>query len=231
MYRDDVILWHATIWGTLAIQAVVIYSIVHAVNGDMFGYSSSQLFLYFGMTIFASGFAQCVVHGVMLHLNRVVHTGQFDNWLLQPSFLIVRMFIEDIGLIWFWPHLIVGSSIIVWAAPASLLPLCFAAALLGAGIEMGFMLFLSSFAIRWSMWNPEAFLWDYLEQARSIPVTRTGNPWLMFASFGVLQYSLALEVVTGKMSVFVLAAAAIAAIAVGVGSIYWNVRYYSSASG
>ena len=140
-YREDVIVWVIAIWLTIGMQATFLYVTYNAVEGDLFGYTSTQLIGFLGITLLATGLAQCVVHGIILHLAKVVWSGQFDYWLLQPAPLFLRMLLEDIGLIWFWPHLIVGTGIIAWAFPEDV-GLALLASLLAASLEAG-LIFMS----------------------------------------------------------------------------------------
>lgn len=231
MYRADVFLWIITIWATLLMQAVIMYSIAQATDGDVFGFSMHELSLFFGMAILATGIAQSFVQGIVFRLGRAVNTGQFDSWLLHPVPLVLRMFLEDMGLVWFWPHFFVGTTIIFLSAPVSIGFFAIFCAIIAAFMEAGFIIAFSSFAIRWSAWNPESFLWEYLEQARSVPVARSGSNLLISASLGVLQYSIAIEVITGGLPLFVLLAMAAGMIAVACLCVHLNVRHYSSASG
>lgn len=231
MYRADVFLWILTIWSTLFIQGLILFALGSVTDGNVFGFTPRELILFFGIAILSTGLAQSFVQGIVFRLGRAVSTGQFDGWLLHPLPLILRMFIEDIGFVWFWPHLLVGTTIIFWAAPLNVACFSILCSMLASVMESGFVVALSSFAIRWNAWNPESFLWEYLEQSRSAPVMRSGSTWLIVASLGVVQYSLAIEVVTGGLSVFALVAAALGMLIAAWLCMTLNLRYYSSASG
>lgn len=231
MYRADVVMWILTIWATLIIQGVVLYSISQVTGGSVFGYAPRQLLLFFGVAILSTGMAQSFVQGLVFRLGHAVNSGQFDSWLLHPVPLLMRMFLEDMGFVWFWPHLAVGTGIIFWTTDFSTAILAIGCCAVAAVMESGFMIALSSFAIRWSAWNPESFLWEYLEQARSVPVIRSGSNALIVASLGVLQYSIAMEVISGGLSIFTFIIATSGMVLVAFLCMQLNVRYYSSASG
>lgn len=228
-YREDVTVWIIAIWLTIGMQAVFLYVIYNAVGGDLFGYTPRELIGFLGITLLATGIAQCVIHGAILHLARVVWSGQFDYWLVQPAPLFARLLLEDIGLVWFWPHVIVGAGVIVWAFPDHIV-LAFLAALLAAALEAGLILCLCFPAIRWGKWDPSEGIWEYIESSRTIPLGRTEGIFLILASFGILQYSIALDVVTDASPLWPLAAAALASCILAWGMMRVLVHSYSSAS-
>lgn len=228
-YREDVIVWVIAIWLTLGMQACFLYVTYNAVDGDLFGYTPMQLVGFLGITLLATGLAQCVVHGIVLHLARIVWTGQFDYWLIQPAPLFLRMLLEDVGLIWFWPHLLVGSGIVWWAFPGFRL-IAFLAALSAAALEIGLMLCLCVPAIRWGKWDPNEGIWEYIESSRTIPLGRTEGIFLVLASFGVLQYSIALDMVAGTTPLWALPVVALLACLLSWCMMKVLVRSYGSAS-
>ncbi|MDD5103227.1 MAG: ABC-2 family transporter protein [Candidatus Peribacteraceae bacterium] len=219
-----------TIWCTLAIQAVFI-SVTYATSGgNFFGYATHEVIGFFGMALLASGIAQTVMVGVIITLSKAVWTGRFDQWLMQPPPLLLRIISEDLGLIWYWPHITIGSGIIVYAFPASLWLLAFFTALIAGTIEMGIVLLFCLPAIRWGRWDPYEGLWEYFENARSIPIGRSRSFMLWLASFGVLQYSLALEVITGRLSILLLLLISVCVWALALLLLKAIIRTYGSAS-
>jgi len=229
-YRADVLIWIVTIWCMLGIHAVFIYVTYSASGGNFFGYSGNEVFGFFGGALLASGIAQSLIVGVIITLNKAVWQGNLDYWLLQPPLFLLRIITEELGIIWYWPHIIVGSGIIVFMFPFHLWPLAFLSALVASTIEMGIVLLLCLPAIRWGRWDPYEGLWEYFESARSIPIGRSRSFMLWLASFGVLQYSLALEVITGKMSIFTLLLISVGVWSLALLLLKILVRTYGSAS-
>ncbi len=229
-YRMNVVVWVFTIWCTIAIQ-VLFGALAYQASGEnIFGNDGHTLVVFLGMTLLATGIAQSIVHGVVLHLGRCVWTGQFDYWLIQPPGIVVRLFLEDMGLVWFIPHIFVGAGILVWQLSAWLAAWAILIAIISAVVEIGVVLCICIPAIRWGRWDPSAGLWEYFDRARTIPILRSGNLLLMIISAGVLHYSVALEVYKGSFSILILLAMAVAA---NVGAMYLlknMVRSYSSAS-
>jgi len=203
-YRTDVFVWIITIWTTLGIQAIFLSVTYRASGGNFFGYTGEEVIGFFGTALFASGVAESIVVGVIITLNKSAWGGHFDYWLLQPPHILLRILTEEMGFVWYWPHIIVGSGIMLATFPASLWPLAFTTALIASTIEMGLVLLFCLPSIRWGRWDPYQGLWEYFENARSIPIGRSKSFMLWLASFGVLQYSLALEVITGKLSILML---------------------------
>lgn len=203
-YRADVFIWIVTIWCTLGIQAVFLF-VTYSVSGDnFFGYTAHEVIGFFGVALVASGIAESIVVGVIITLSKAVWRGNLDHWLLQPPSFLLRIVTEELGIVWYWPHIIVGSGIILYAFPASLWLLAFLAALVASTIEMAIVLLFCLPSIRWGRWDPYEGLWEYFENARSVPIGRSSSFMLWLASFGVLQYSLALEVITGRLSIVIL---------------------------
>ncbi len=229
-YRADVALWIGSIWLTILAQGLFVFSAYQATGGDFFGYSLKDVVAFFGMTLFSTGLAQIVVHGFPVKLASVVWKGDFDFWLLHPVNFFVRVFLEEIGIVWFWPHVIIGSVLMGWALPFELWGLAIVAGIAAAAIEIGIVISICMPAIKWGRWDPSEGLWEYLERSRSIPVGRTKNTWLLIVSFGVLQYSLALEVLTGRMSIFLLIAIALSCLTAAWLIASYFIRTYTSAS-
>jgi len=229
-YRTDVILWLITIWITLGIQALFLSVTYTTSGGNFFGYSAHEVMSFFGMALLASGLAQTVVVGVIRSISKAVWTGLFDHWLLQPPPLLLRLISEDLGLVWYWPHILVGSGIIFWTLPAHLWPLAFASALVASTIEMALVLLFCIPSIRWGRWDPYEGLWEYLESARSIPIGRSRSFMLWLASFGVFQYSLALEVITGRLSILILLLISVCVWTLALLLLKILIRSYGSAS-
>lgn len=229
-YRADVLIWLVTIWLTLGIQALFLSITYRVSGGNFFGYAGHEVLGFFGVAILASGIAQSIIVGVIRSISKAVWSGNFDHWLLQPPPLLLRIITEEMGFIWYWPHIIVGSGIILWAFPASLWFTAFSAALVASTIEMAIVLLLCLPAIRWGRWNPYEGLWEYFENARSIPIGRSRSIMLWLASFGVLQYSLALEVITGKLPFVLLILVSIGVWTLVIFLLRIFVRSYGSAS-
>lgn len=229
-YRADVALWIGSIWLTILAQGLFVFSAYQATGGQFFGYSQKEVVAFFGLTLFATGLAQIVVHGFTLRLANVVWRGDFDFWLLHPIHFFLRVFLEDVGIVWFWPHVLVGTSLVAWTLPSSMWLTAFIAGIAAAAIEVGIIISVCMPAIKWGRWNPDEGLWEYLERSRSIPVGRTKNMWLLIVSCGVLQYSLALEVLTGGMSLIVLISIAMASLAIAWILASYFIRTYTSAS-
>ncbi|OGJ60626.1 hypothetical protein A3A67_04065 [Candidatus Peribacteria bacterium RIFCSPLOWO2_01_FULL_51_18] len=193
-----------TIWLTVGIQLIFLYVIFKSANGNFFGYTRNETIGFFGIALLASGIAQSTVIGVVRNLRSATWSGEFDQWLLHPPNILLRIIIEDLGLVWYWPHILIGPCIILWFFPVSFWFISFIAAVIASTIEMAIILILCMPSIRWGRWDPYESVWEYLENARSIPVGRSKSFMLWLASFGVLQYSLALEVITGKLSLLIL---------------------------
>ncbi|MDO8469155.1 MAG: ABC-2 family transporter protein [Candidatus Peribacter sp.] len=229
-YRADVVVWIITIWCTLGIQAVFLYVTFTVSGGNFFGYTSHEVIGYFGMALLATGIAESVIVGVIISLNKAVWSGNLDHWLLQPPPFLLRLVTEELGIVWYWPHVLVGSGIILWAFPASLWIMVFLTAIVASTIEMALVLLFCIPSIRWGRWDPYEGLWEYMESARSIPIGRSSSFMLWLASFGVLQYSLALEVVTGKLSILLLILVAVCVWALALLLLKILLRSYGSAS-
>ncbi len=198
-YWVDVLIWILSIWLTIGIQAFFIFVLFNASNQNFFGYSLNDLIVFFAMALLATGLAQIVVHGVVLHLANSVWTGQFDYWLVHPPNIFFRMIIEDLGIAWFWPHIVAGVYLLYTHLSVSQFIVGISCSLLAAIMEMCWILCFCVPAIKWSRWNPNEGLWEYLENARSVPVLRMNNKFLWLISGGVIQYSLAIEVMTGRL--------------------------------
>lgn len=229
-YRTDVFVWIITIWTTLGLQAVFLSVTYRASGGNFFGYAGHEVIGFFGIALLASGVAESLVSGVIISMSKSIWSGNFDYWLLQPPSILLRIITEELGFVWYWPHIIVGSGIVLYSFPVSLWPLAFAVALIASTIEMGIVLSLCLPAIRWGRWDPYQGLWEYFENARSIPIGRSRSIMLWIASFGVLQYSLALEVITGKLSIFMLLLIAVCVWTLTLLLLKILVRSYGSAS-
>lgn len=229
-YRFDVVLWLSSIWLTILAQGIFILSAYEASGGQFFNYSSSDIFVFFGITLVATGIAQVFVHGFTLRLADAVWKGNFDFWLLQPLHFLPRVLLEDIGLVWFFPHICIGYGILAWSLPAPQIYLALAAAIAAAGIEIGLIICVCVPAIKWGRWNPNEGLWEYLERSRSIPVARSKHTLLLILSFGVLQYSLALEVVTGGLSLISMYGLAVIALCAAWFFMTYFVRAYTPSS-
>ncbi|MFH1444657.1 MAG: ABC-2 family transporter protein [Candidatus Peregrinibacteria bacterium] len=230
-YRTDVFIWLITIWITIGIHVCFVFVVYDTAGGLFFGYSPKELVSFFGITLFATGLAQSIIHGgLVVNLAKTVWSGNFDYWLTQPAPLLWRMLLEDMGFIWFWPHITVGTILLFLSLPASHWPLGFAVGLVAAAIEIGLMLCLCLPSIRWGRWDPNEGLWEYMENSRLMPIGRTNNNMLWIASFGVLHYSLSLEVLTGKLSLLILIAIACLLFALAWVLLRILVRSYGSAS-
>lgn len=214
----------------LCIQAVFLSVTYKASGGTFFGYSASEVAGFFGIALIASGIAQTVMVGVIITLNKAVWSGNFDHWLLQPPHILLRIISEDLGLIWYWPHIAIGSTLIFIMFPAKLWPLAFISAFIASTIEMALVLGFCLPAIKWGRWDPYQGLWEYMENARSVPIGRSSSFMLWLASFGVLQYSLALEVITGRLSLLILVLISICVWALALLLLKVLVRSYGSAS-
>lgn len=229
-YRADVFIWIFTIWVTIGVQALFVWGAFQAVGGNFFGYKYQDLIGFFGITLLAVGIAQSIVHGVILRLAHCVWRGQVDFWLTQPTSFFLRLLLEDIGLIWFMPHIIVGTILLLFGFPHEMWILGFSIAFVTSLIEMGLVITACAPTIRWGKWNPEEGLWEYLEKTRSIPIGRASSTLLWIASAGVIHYSLALEVLTGNISLWVLVAFACILIFSSWFSFSLFIKFYSSAS-
>lgn len=229
-YRADVFVWMLTIWCTLGVQAVFIAVTYSASGGNFFGYAGNEVIGFFGAALVASGIAQSVIVGVIMTLSKAVWRGNLDYWLLQPPPFLLRIVTEELGIVWYWPHIAVGSGIILYAFPLSLWPLVFAAAAVAGTIEMAIVLLFCLPSIRWGRWDPYEGLWEYFENARSIPIGRTRSFMLWLASFGVLQYSLALEVITGRLPILTLALISAGVWCLALLLLKMIIRSYGSAS-
>ncbi|MDD5075425.1 MAG: ABC-2 family transporter protein [Candidatus Peribacteraceae bacterium] len=203
-YRADTVIWTITIWLTLGIQGLFLSVTYHASGGNLFGYSGQEVIGFFGVALMATGLAQSITVGVIRTISKAVWGGNFDHWLLQPPPILFRIVTEELGFIWYWPHVVVGTGIILYAFPFTLWPVALISAIIAGTIEMGIVLLLCLPTIRWGRWNPYEGLWEYIENARSVPIGRSRNIMLWLASFGVLQYSLALEVITGRLPLLLL---------------------------
>jgi len=229
-YRADVALWISSIWLTILAQGIFIFSAYSASGGNFFGYSFDDVVVFFAITLLSTGLAQIVVHGFTLRLADAVWRGDFDFWVVQPVHLFLRVLLEDIGLVWFWPHVIIGGGLLVWILPLSHVWLALLVAVIAAIIEIGLIICVCVPAIQWGRWNPNEGLWEYLERSRSIPLGRTKNMLLIVLSAGVLQYSLALEVFTGRLHLALFFALAIVIVTIAWFCMRYFVRKYTSAS-
>lgn len=229
-YRMDVLFWTLTIWLTISIQAVFLFVIYHAAQGSFFGYSGMQVVSFFGIALFANALAQSCSVGITIHLARAVWRGDFDFWLLQPPALFFRIMTEELGFIWYLPQLFAGAGLMIYALPIELWPLAFFAALAAAVIEAGLVFLLGIPSIRWGKWDPYEGVWEYMQTARSIPIGQNSSIMLWLASFGVLQYSLALLVITHRMTPLLLLGLAVAIWCIGLSLLTFLVRSYRSAS-
>ncbi len=230
-YRADVLLWILTIWITIAIQVCFVYVTFEVVGGSFFGYSKQELASFFGIALFATGLAQSLLHGgIVMRLANAVWNGNFDFWLLQPAPLPWRILLEDMGFVWFWPHLCAGIILLLMYLPPSMWLLGFATAFTAAAIEAGLLLCLCLPAIRWGKWDPNEGIWEYMDSVRLAPIGRSRNIMLWLASFGVLQYSLALEVITGNLPFLLLCLVAAGIWALAFLLLRLLIRSYSSAS-
>ncbi len=228
-YRADVLIWILAIWLTLAIQATFIYVTNQASPAGLFGYTSTELITFFAIAVLATGLAQMFVIGAVLHMAKAVWIGQFDYWLIQPPSLLMRILLEDVGVLWFCPHLFIGFILLAIFNPGQL-GISLLAAGLAALFEVGIVLSFCFPCIKWGRWNPEDGLWEYLENARSAPILRSRNTLLLIASFGVIQYSIAIEVISGKLSLFFLLVLAVASNILAYSLLKYLVHHYTSAS-
>lgn len=217
-------------WCALGIQTVFLYVTFYASGGNFFGYSGKEVAGFFGIALLASGLSQAVITGVIRNISRAIWTGLFDHWLVQPPSILFRIIIEEFEIILYWPHIIIGTGIIFYVFPPLLWLIAFTSAIIASTIEMGLMLLFCLPAIRWGRWDPYQGLWEYCENARSIPVGRSGSFMLWLASFGVLQYSLALEVITGRLSLLLLLLLSICVWALALLLLKILLRSYGSAS-
>lgn len=229
-YRADVFLWIGSIWITIFAQGLFVFSAYQASRGQFFGYSFDDVMIFFGLTLFSTGLAQIIVHGFVFRLANAVWKGDFDFWMLQPVPFFIRVLLEDMGLVWFWPHIVVGMGILLYVLPSTLWFTALIVCIAVAAIEIGIIVSICMPAIKWGRWDPSEGLWEYLERSRSIPVGRSKNKLLLAVSFGVLQYSLGLQVLTGNMSIFLLILLALFVLFFAWGMIRYFIRTYTSAS-
>jgi ABC-type uncharacterized transport system permease subunit len=199
-------------------------------QGNFFGYTEKEVIGFFGIALFASGLAQSVTVGVIRNLARTVWQGEFDFWLLQPPPISLRIITEDLGIIWYWPHIIVGITLMGIVFPPEMWIKTIVTAIVSSTIEMIIVFMLCIPAIRWGRWNPYEGLWEYFENARLVPIGQSRNFMLWFVSFGVLHYSLALEVLTGRLPLWILATIAIILYIIAWLLLKFFLRSYSSAS-
>jgi ABC-type uncharacterized transport system permease subunit len=229
-YRMDVLLWVGSIWLTILAQGLFVFSAYDATGGQFFGYTFSDVVSFFGLTLLSTGLAQIVVHGFTLRLANAVWRGDFDFWIVQPVPFLIRVLQEDVGLVWFWPHTVVGAALLAYALPAHLWLTAVVASTAAAAVEVGIIVSICMPAIKWGRWNPDEGLWEYLERSRSIPVGRSSSKLLLAVSFGVLQYSIALEVLTGRISLMWLVLMAACSLSLAWLLSAYFVRTYTSAS-
>ncbi len=227
-YRADVLIWMIGIWVTLGIQFLTALTFFDATNGNFFGYSKNDIYIFFGIAMLSTGLAQSIVHGAVIRLGNSVYRGEFDYWLVQPISFFNRLLIEEIGLVWFWPHIFLGVFILQYFTEN--LHFALIVAICSAVIEACFVLCLCAPAIKWSRWNPEDGLWEYMEKSRSIPILRSGSILLVTLSALVVQYSLALEVLSGALSLGALLLIALVAILIAFLVIKFFIGQYASAS-
>lgn len=199
-YRWDVFIWIFGIWVTLLIQYLTAFTFFEATRGEFFDYTKNDIYLFFGIAILSTGLSQCLVHGAVIRLGNVVFRGEFDYWLLQPISLFKRLILEEIGLVWFWPHIVLGVVIITFFSES--LPTAIFISILSAIIESCLVFSLCLPSIKWPRWNPEDGLWEYMDKTRSIPVLRSRNAPLIILSAFVIQYSISLEVLLGRMQMY-----------------------------
>ncbi len=229
-YRLDLLFWTLTIWLTIGIQAIFLSVVYHASGGAFFGYSGMQVVSFFGIALFANALALSCSISLITHLSRAVWRGDFDFWLLQPPALFVRIMTEDLGYLYYLPQAVVGAGLMLYSLPAIQWPLAFFVGFVAAVIEAG-LVFLSGIpAIRWGKWDPYEGVWEYLQTARSIPIGHYASIMLWIASFGVLQYSLALLVLTNHFNALLLVLIAIILWALDLSLLSFFVRSYRSAS-
>jgi ABC-type uncharacterized transport system permease subunit len=229
-YRADVVLWLISIWFTVGIQATFLWVTYHAAGGTLLGYNGHQLIGFLGIALLSTGIAQSVSHGITLHLARSVWKGDFDFWLLQPVPIVLRMIVEEVGIVWFWPHVLIGAILIVTQFSISKLPLIFLSAAIASIIEAGFVLMICIPSIKWGRWDPSQGLWEYTEKARSVPIGQTKNIMLWIASFGVLQYTLALMVTSGELPLWIFALIVLTVWLLALGLLKILLSSYTSAS-
>jgi ABC-type uncharacterized transport system permease subunit len=229
-YRLDLLFWTLTIWLTIGIQAIFLLTVYRASNGIFFGYSGMQVVSFFGMALLANALGQSFSVGITIHLARAVWRGDFDFWLLQPPALFVRIMTEELGFIWYIPQMLFGAGLMLYSLPATLWPLAFFAATVAAVIEAGLVFLLGIPSIRWAKWDPYEGVWEYMQTARSIPIGQNSSTMLWIASFGVLQYSLALHVITNRMAPLILISIAAIIWLIGLSLLSFFVRSYRSAS-
>lgn len=229
-YRGNVLTWVLTIWLTIAVQIFFVYTIYKISNDELFGYSGKELMIFLGMALSAAGLAQSLIHGIILHLSRCVWTGQFDFWLVQKPSLILRVMLEDLGLIWFLPHLIVGPLILFFSLPIQLFLYAILLSVISALIEIGMTIIISIPSLKWGKWDPNEGLWEYFETARAAPILKIKNPILLFISLGVIQYSLAIATYSGDISFFSILLTAIFVNTIALTLFKILKKTYSSAS-
>lgn len=229
-YRTDVFLWIGSIWLTILAQGLFVFSAYQASKGQFFGYTQEDVMAFFGLTLLSTGIAQIVVHGFIIRLANAVWKGDFDFWLLQPIPFFQRVLLEDIGIVWFWPHTVVGTFLLLYALPANLWLTAMVAAVAAGAVEIGIIVSICMPAIKWGRWDPSEGLWEYFERSRSIPVGRSKSRLLLVVSFGVLQYSFALEVLTGQMSLWLLIAMAACSLLLAWFMSTYFLKSYTSAS-
>lgn len=229
-YRMDVLLWTLSIWLTIGIQAIFLSVVFHASGDSLFGYSGMQIVSFFGIALFVNGIAQTCSVGITIHLARAVWRGDFDYWLLQPPALAMRIMTEELGFIWYLPQILIGAGLMIYALPATLWVFAFGNSLVAATIEAGLVFLLGIPSIRWGKWDPYEGVWEYMQTARSIPIGQNSSIMLWLASFGVLQYSLALLVINEQMSPIILVAIAAIIWGIGLSLLALLVRSYRSAS-
>jgi hypothetical protein len=67
-------------------------------------------------------------------------TQQFDYWLVHPPNIFFRMIIEDLGIAWFWPHIVAGVYLLYTHLSVSQFIVGISCSLLAAIMEMCWIL-------------------------------------------------------------------------------------------
>jgi len=137
---------------------------------------------------------------------------------------------EDLGFTGYSLQILAGAGLMLYSLPVPLWPLAFFTVLVAGTIEAGLVFLLGIPSIRWGKWDPYEGVWEYMQTARSIPIGQTRNIMLWLASFGVLQYSLALEVLTHHFSLLIFLGIAVGIWVLALTLLSTLVRSYHSAS-
>jgi ABC-type uncharacterized transport system permease subunit len=229
-YRADVVLWLISIWFTVGIQATFLWVTYHAAGGTLLGYNGHQLIGFLGIALLSTGIAQSVSIGITLHFAKCVWKGDFDYWLIQPAPMFLRIMLQEIGIVWYWPHMFVGIVLCAYAIPPGQWMLSAVVILLAALMEMAILLLIAVPSIKWGRWDPGEGIWEYVEKARSVPIGQTKNIMLWIASFGVLQYTLALMVTSGELPLWIFALIVLTVWLLALGLLKILLSSYTSAS-